>query len=80
MDDTQSAIKGFNFNKATNLNVADLDDNINLNILPFTTESEDEPSMTSFPTTTIADMNIPNIFTSDPDNFYRDFTAAMFDS
>ena len=80
MNDTQSAIKGFNFAKASNLDVADMDDNINLNILPFTSESEDEPSMTSFPTTTIADMNIPNIFTSDPDNFYRDFTAAMFDS
>ena len=70
----------FNFAKASQIDVTGLfDDNLNVNIVPFQTESE-EGEMTTIPTTTIQDMNIPNIFTSDSNNFYRDFTAAMFDS
>lgn len=80
LDDTQTAIKDFNFAKASQIDVTGLfDDNLNVNIVPFQTESE-EGEMTTIPTTTIQDMNIPNIFTSDSNNFYRDFTAAMFDS
>jgi hypothetical protein len=80
MDDTQSALKEFNFTKASQIDMSGLfDDNLNINIVPFPTESEDN-EMTTIPTTTIQDMNIPNIFTSDSNNFYRDFTSAMFES
>ena len=79
LDDTQTQLKTFNMNKANTVNTADLyDDQTLVNIIPYQLEDESQPMTTMDPTTTIQDMNIPNIFTSDNLNIYRDFADAMY--
>ena len=79
LDDTKTQLKTFNMNKANTVNTADLyDDQTLVNIIPYQLEDESQPMTTMDPTTTIQDMNIPNIFTSDNLNIYRDFADAMY--
>ena len=78
LDDTKTQLKTFNMNKANTVNTADLyDDQTLVNIIPYQLEDEAQPISVD-PTTTIQDMNIPNIFTSDNLNIYRDFADVMY--
>lgn len=78
MNNTQTILKDMNFAKAYALD-SPIDYDPEINILPFPTGPDAEPIVPDI-NTTIQDMNIPTIYTSDNTNFYRDFASAMYES